>query len=121
MPKKKQTRLGVVTKTKVEKVLEANEEVDTSGEPKVVGKEDEDKTLKAGKEADIAEEPKPDELTANQRKNIERELRRYIAVAGGYIDNLPADRKKRCSALLKKIGRESDDLKRDYSLIGERE
>ena len=110
-------RRGRIIEEKEEKILKANEEVDLSGEPESLqDKAEKAEPLKANKEVEIG-----DKLTVAQRKNIERELRRYIAIAGGYVDDLPEERKERCSKLLKRIGRKPDDLRRDYSLIKERE
>tara|TARA_Y100000034_G_scaffold118202_2_gene158634 strand:- start:1595 stop:2005 length:411 start_codon:yes stop_codon:yes gene_type:complete len=48
----------------------------------------------------------PDEpLTDNEIVAVEREIRRYVDIKGGFKANIPQESKDRCRALMKKIGR----------------
>ena len=44
-------------------------------------------------------------LTDNEMVAVEREIRRFVSITGGYRANLPEASKQRCQALMKKIGR----------------
>jgi len=59
----------------------------------------------------------PDEaLTDNEIVALEREIRRYMDIRGGYKANIPEESKNRCRALLKKIGRDAKKPQWDRSI-----